>query len=257
MRLALFATIWMAAAAAQFVTPVPAVMPAWIVPYPGVAAENRQVLNFAESSYRVPVEPHDVLAHYRKLFADAGQPFRPDAMGYGFLIRAAAPECDLSITLQRMDPGTQVKITCSPRLESNARIEEQQARDQARMDKAASDSMKKFDSPVYPQSKPKTTLTWPSWLVRVDGVKLDIQRLPGQLRTSFVSAPTREAIQAYYAALLSSHGYRVTQGLAAVPAQFGLWIVATMPDTETGLNRVIRVNIKPAGQNFNVEMSLQ
>lgn len=246
----------MACAWAQFVTPAPAAMPSWMVPYPGAVEQNRQMGNTAESTYTVAAPARDVLAHFRSLFAAAGQPFQPDSMGYGFFILAAAPECDLSISIQRFEPETRVKITCSPRLAATQRILDQH--EQSRIHHAQNDPMKKFDTPVYPDKKaPAASLAWPAWLVRVDGAKLDVERLQGQLRSSFVSQPTREAIQAFYAGLLSAHGYRVTQGLAAVPQQFGSWLVGTQAIEGEALRRVIHVNIKPAGQNFTVELSLQ
>lgn len=236
-------------------------MPAWMVPYPGAVAQSRQMGNTAESTYTVAAPARDVLAHFRSLFASAGQPFQPDAMGYGFFILAAVPECDLSISIQRVEqdtsiPNTRVKVTCSPRLSGTQRILDEHEQARARM--AQNDGMKKFDSPVYPEPKPPAPpLAWPAWLVRVDGAKLDVQRLPGQLKSSFLSAPAREAIQAFYADLLSAHGYRVTQSAAAAPQQFGSWVMGTAAMDGQSLRRVIRVNIKPSGPNFTVELSLQ
>jgi hypothetical protein len=257
MRRALLSLLSMVFAAAQFVTPVPPVMPAWLTPYPGAAVSNRRMPNAVESTYRVAAAPHDVLAHFRTLFASAGLPFEPDAMGGGFLIRSAAPECDLDITIRRIDPDTAVRVNCTPRLAVNDQINKQQA--QQRAERAQTpDPMKKYDNPVYPSPKAAAPLTWPPWLVRVDGAKLAVERFPGQLKSSFTSAPTREAIQAFYADLLASHHFRVTQGLAAVPEKFGSWVMGTeVPDTPLGRRVVIRVQIRPAGPNFSVELSLQ
>jgi hypothetical protein len=247
----------MASAGAQFVTPVPSVMPSWMVPYPGAFAANRQTGNAVESTYKVAAPPHDVLAHFRTLFASAGLGFRPDPMGGGFLVRTAAPECDLEVSIRRHDSDTDVKVTCSPRLEATERISNEHAQARAAQDK--SDGMKKFDTPVYPQAKGAVTpLAWPSWLVRVDGVKLPIEKLAGQLKSSFMSTPTREGIQAFYAGLLDAHHFRVTEGLAAAPEKFGSWVQATAgPDSELGRNVVIRIKIRPAGENFTVDITLQ
>jgi hypothetical protein len=240
-RLLIFA-LSMACAAAQFVTPVPSVMPAWLLPYPGASAQNRQAGKGVESTYTIAAPPHDILAHFRPLFESAGLPFEPDAMGYGFIIRAAAPECDLDITIRRRDPDTTVRVTCSPRLEANQRMADLRA--QQRAEHTQSDPMKKFDTPVYPQAKgPVAPLTWPSWLVRVDAAKLPVEKFPGLLKSSFTSLPTREAIQTFYADLLNAHNYRVTQGLAAVPAKFGSWVLGTAdPDSQLG-RKVIWVKI--------------
>ena len=119
--------------------------------------------------------------------------------------------------------------------------------------------MKKFDTPVYPQPKaPQPPLTWPSWLVRVDGAALPVEKSAGRLSSSFLSKPTRDAIQYFYANLLNSHGYRVKQGLAAVPDKFGCWVQATAdPDSQLGRRVVVWVKIRPVGNDFNVELTLQ
>ena len=244
-------------AAAQFVTSAPSVMPSWLAPYPGSAPQNRQQGNIAESTYTVAAPAREVVAHFRTLFASAKLPFDPSPLGYGFMIRAAAPECDLDISIRRFDPGTQVKVTCSPRLASTEQIVNRQS--QQRAERSQNDPMKKFDTPVYPEAKaPQSPLTWPSWLTRVDGAKLTIEKFPGQLRSSFKSSPTREAIQYFYADLLTTHGYRVTQAQAAVPEKFGSWVQASIdPDPQLGRRVVIWVKIKPDGANFAVDLSMQ
>jgi len=255
-RAAVFA-LSMVSAAAQFVTPVPAVMPAWLTPYPGVSPQTRQAGKGVESIYLVPATAHDVLAHFRSLFASAGVQFEPSPAGHGFLIRAAAPECDLAIDISRWEPNTQVKINCSPRLASTQQILDEHAA--ARSALARNDPMKTFDNPVYPVPKPTLSpLSWPTWLVRVDGARLPVERFSGQLRSSFLSAPAREDIQYFYANLLALHGYRVTQGTSAVPEKFGSWVQGNIsPDPELGRKISVWVKIKPAGQNFTVELSLQ
>jgi hypothetical protein len=247
----------MAGTSGQFVTPVPSVMPAWLVPYPGATAQTRQMGNTAESSFSVPEAVHEVLSHYRALFASAGVPFQPGPMGGGFFILTPLPECDLTISIRRLEPNTTVKVTCSPRLASTQQIINQQA--QARAEQAASDRMKEFDTPVYPQPKaPTGPLMWPVWLVCVDGSKLRVERFPGILKSSFTSQPPREAVQSFYADLFNSHNYRVTQGLAAVPEKFGSWVMGTTDQNgESGRRAVVRVKIRPVGQDFAVELSLQ
>jgi hypothetical protein len=261
MRRALLSALSMAymaaCAMAQFVTPVPSVMPAWLIPYPGAGAQSRQIFNSVESSYTLAAAPHEVLAHFRTLFSAASLPFQPDPLGGGFLIRSAAPECDLDISIRRRDSNTEVKVTCSPRLAANQYMANLHAQERAKQ--AENDTMKKFDTPVYPQPKaPVLPLAWPSWLVRVDGAALPVEKSPGRLSSSFVSSPTRDAIQSFYATLLSSHGYRVTQGLAAAPEKFGSWVQGTADaGVQPGRMVVISVKIRPAGQDFAVELSLQ
>ena len=178
-------------------------------------------------------------------------------MGGGFLIRSAAPECDIEVSIRRRDSNSEVKVTCSPRLAANEYMANLHAQERAAQ--AQSDPMKKFDTPVYPQPKaPLPALAWPGWLVRVDGAALAVSKSAGRLSSSFVSAPTRDAIQAFYAGLLALHRYRVTQGLAAAPEQFGSWVQATAdPDSQLGRRVVVWVKIRPAGNDFNVELTLQ
>jgi len=238
-------------AAGDFATPVPSVMPAWVRPYPGVSAENRRKGNSVESAFTVTAAPHDVLSHYRALFKSAAVPFDPDPMGGGFLIRALLPECDLEVAIRRQDPNTTVRVTCSPRLAATQRIIDEHTEEhaQARAAEDRSDGMKKFDTPVYPEHKASAPLVWPSWLVCVDGTKLRVERLPGQLKSSFRAMPPREAIQAYYTRLLAAHRYRVTSGL---------WLEATAdPDVELGRRVVVWVKIKPAGEDFAVDITVQ
>jgi hypothetical protein len=245
-----------ASASAQFVTPVPSVFPAWLVPYPGVSAQNRQAGNAVESTFNVAAPPHVVLAHFRALFASAGQPFQPDPMGGGFLIRAPAPECDLEIVIRRRDSDTAVKMACSPRLAATEQITAEHARIRAAQEQ--NDTMKKFDSPVYPRPKaPQPALAWPAWLVRVDGARLQAEKLPGQLKSSFTSAPTRDAIQAFYANLLAAHNYSVAQGVAPAADRFGSWVRGASPAGEPGRAAFISIKIKPAGPNFIVELTVQ
>jgi hypothetical protein len=258
MRCLVTSALSMTCATAQFVTPVPAVMPTWLAPYPGASPQSRQILNSVESTYTVAAPPRDIVAHFRTIFSSAGLPFEPDPMGYGFVIRAAAPECDLDISIRRRDPDTAVKVTCSPRLAANERMADLRAQQRAEHTQQG-DPMKRFDSPVYPEPKaPAAPLTWPSWLVRVDGAKLSVEKFSGQMRSSFTSSPPREGIQAFYVGLLTAHGYRVTQNPAAVAEKFGSWVQASSgPDSEFGRRVVIWVKIRPAGENFTVELSIQ
>jgi len=242
-------------AMSQIPHPVPPVWPSWVVPYPGASARTRQSSALIESTYTTPAPPHDVLSHYRQLFAAAGVRFDPAAAG-GFIIRAPLPECDLSINIRPRDSDTEVRVTCAAKFASTDRIRAQHEATEA--ERRLNDPMKKYDTPVYP--KPDTTppLRWPPWLVRVDGAKLPVEKFPGQMRSHFVSQPSRDAIQAFYANLLAAHGYRVVQRLAAVPEKFGSWVEATAdPDNDQRRKVVICVQIRPAGQNFSVELSVQ
>ena len=232
-------------------------MPTWLAPYPGVTAENRQTVSDAEAAYTVGAPVSDVLGHYRKLVMQKGLAFKPNDTGDGFFVRVAAAECDLAISIRARDAETAVKVTCSPKAPLDERLVQLPAHETGPTKETT--AMKKFDKPVYPAAKPAAVaLVWPVWLVRVDGAKLEVRRLQGQLKSTFTSAPTREDIESFYAKLLDAHNYKVTKGLAAAPDQFGSWLQATAdPDPALGRKVVIWIKIRPAGKDFDVEISVQ
>jgi hypothetical protein len=52
--------------------------------------------------------------------------------------------------------------------------------------------------------------------------------------------------------------YRVTQGVAAVPEKFGAWVNGTAgQSSDSGRGVVVWIKIRPAGENFAVELSVQ
>jgi len=74
----------------------------------------------------------------------------------------------------------------------------------------------------------------------------------------FSVAPPRYAIEVFYADLLGAYGYHVNKSPSNSPEVFGSWVEGTAdPDAELGRKTVIWVKIKPAGQNFNIEITVQ
>jgi len=235
--------------------PDPPVMPGWLVPYPGVSAQTRQSSILVESTYTAPVPPHDLVTHYRKLFASAGLRFQPSPAGYGFMIRADAPECHLFITIRRRDPDSDVRVTCAAKVAATGQTATRS--EQADSDQRHADPMKKFDKPVYPEPKPSSPpVVWPAWLVRTDGAALKISR-GVNLTSSFTSNLPRASIQSFYADLLNSHGYRVTQSVAATPSNRRAWVEGSAsPEGQPGRRVVIWVELKSAGEATSVEFRL-
>jgi hypothetical protein len=252
----LFATCGLA----QTVAPA---MPSWVVVFPGATAQDRQTGSGVESSYEVGAKMDEVLAHFRKLFASKGLAFDPESTGDGFFIRAKTPECDLAISIRRRidhaaeddQAETAVKVTCTEKQGSSVGTVWAPVQDKPKPE--TTEVMKKFDKPYYPPPKTGPGLRWPSWLVEVDGAKPVVQRLSGQLKSTFTAAPPRADIEYFYAGLLDSHDYHLSKGVSPA-AQFGSWLQATAdPDPELGRKVVIWIKIKPVGGNFNVEITVQ
>src|SRR5947208_98779 len=78
-------------------------VPPWLENYPGVTADTKTFAAMAQSTYIAPAKPDAVRDHYRKLFEAQNLAFQPGFDGIGMVIRAAAQECDLLITLRSQD----------------------------------------------------------------------------------------------------------------------------------------------------------
>jgi hypothetical protein len=238
--------------AAQGVPP----MPVWILPFPGATAQTKTTDNAVEASYQVTALPKDVLVHFQKLFDDQGIPIDSIGAPEGFYLHAEAPECNLDISIVRVAGNTAVKVTCAARSRTVERAVMEPVQEQP--PEAPANPMKKFDKPVPPGAKVAATVNWPVWLVRVDGAKLAVQKLAGEMKSSFVAGGPKSDLEAFYTDLLDTNDYRVTKGLPTGPEDFGGSLLATSePDAKTGKRNVIRVRIKPEGQDFRVEITMQ
>ena len=89
------------------------VMPAWLAVYPGVTAQTATFKSLVESTYTANAKPSAVTEHYRKLFEAQSLSFVPNFDGMGTVVRAAAPECDLMITIREQDSKTLVRVDCA------------------------------------------------------------------------------------------------------------------------------------------------
>jgi hypothetical protein len=239
-------------------------MPAWISVYPGATEQTRGLGPLVESTYTAAAPPRDVLSHFRKLFAAAGLPFQPGAAGNGFMIRAAPPECDLFIRIRRMEDGTAVQVTCTA---GPGREQAQRALAHAQdSHRGHIDAMEKYDRPVYPQPKrsvPMPPLTWPSWLLRIDGERLEVQTgvdgvMMHYLKSSYLCALPRNDIQTYYADLLNSNGYPVyLRSLASTPKNRKAWVEGAQSlEGRAGRRFVIRIDLTPADELVTVDLRM-
>jgi hypothetical protein len=240
-------------------------VPGWLTVYPGVDEVTRRLGPMVESSYTTDAPPRDVLSHYRQLFAKAGLRFEPGAGGNGFMIRSAPPECDLFIRIWRTDTGTKVQVTCSV---GPGREQAQRAREQAGdPHRGHIEAMEKYDRPVYPQPKrpdpPMPPLVWPAWLPRIDGARLDVQKgIDGvrmhYLKSRFLSSAPRNDIQAYYADLLNSNGYKVyLRSLDTTPQNRKAWVEgAQYLEGRPGRRIVIRIDLTPANDLVTVDLRM-
>jgi hypothetical protein len=125
--------------------------------------------------------------------------------------------------------------------------------------RAGAESMKKYDQPIRPRPGPPIPgLTWPAWLVHIEGQPLKIQKsVNGSSMTAFTSSYTTamdiESIRSFYADQLSYNGYSVapiylprTQS-AHIPASHGGSVKGvSYPNGSPGPRFEILVQFRPA-----------
>jgi hypothetical protein len=254
MKRILICGLFMACAAGQLGAQM---MPVWLTPFPGATPESKRTDTTVEASYSVAAVPKDVLAHFQKVFDGEGIPIDSIGAPEGFYLHAEAPECNLEISIVRSGANTAVKVKCTSKAGSVQRMVVVPVGDQA--DPEPANPMKKFDKPVPPGGKAgPPVLSWPDWLVRVDGAKAPVRKLPGELKSTFVAAGPRHDIESFYMDLLNAHDYQVSENLPMGSDDSGNWLLATSAaDPKTKHATVIRVKMKPAGQNFEVEITME
>jgi len=221
-------------------------LPVWLASYPESEPVTQVLPGLVESSYRTGANVESVLAHYRKVWVGAGQPFSPNFNGTGTAIRAAAAECDVLVQVREDGDGSFVKASCAsrtPAANPNAAPEvigrqattrsgrpiPDRAAMQARVEamKTRIEEMKKiepvrmedYDRPVYPpkpKDPPGIELRWPAWLVHMPGASTGLQVTEGkdqggrrQLQSRFRSVQPMTAIHSFYENLLNANGFPV------------------------------------------------
>jgi hypothetical protein len=251
MKRILICVLFMGCAAGQLAAQV---MPPWLTPYPGATPKSNRTDNTVESSYSVTAVPNDVLAHFQKVFDAQGIPFDSIGAPEGYYLHAEAPECNLEISMVRGGDHTAVKVTCTSKAGVMQRMVVVPVRGQD--DEQAADPMKKSDKPAAPGAK--AALVWPDWLVRVDGAKPPVQKLAGQLKSTFTAAGPRHDIESFYMDLLNAHDYQVSENLPSAADDVGNWLLGTSePDPKTKHKTVIRIKIRPAGQKLSVDITVE
>jgi hypothetical protein len=211
----------------------PLAMPAWLAVYPGASAQTSVFKAMVESTYVATAKPAAVNEHYRKLFEAQNLPFVPNYDGMGTVVRAAAPECDLMITIHALDAGTEVRVDCSAKSASTetwTAVPDSTRRPVVRA--PASKSRPDFQTmvaeanarhqqlvkdlnihPVY-HDAPAPPLVWPAWLVHLKGGRLVTQAGVDPaghdlLKSRYKSNEPMTAIYAFYEDLLNANGYPV------------------------------------------------
>jgi len=72
----------------------------------------------------------------------------------------------------------------------------------------STERMQKYDKPVAP--RPRPAVTWPAWLAHIEGQPLRVQKTSSSwMRASYTTNMDSESIRAFYADLISYHGYSV------------------------------------------------
>jgi hypothetical protein len=245
-------------------------MPAWLTVFPGASAQTETSPSQVESSYRTAAPAAEVTAHYAKLFEAAGLPFHPNWDGMGTSIRGSASECELLIQIRKQRAGTQVDVSCAARMAPAAAPAPRPAdpapppRAEVKGYDGSVRNMEKFDQPYYPKRRmPMAPLRWPAWLVNCDGGSLDVQKGVDQFKLKFMKAEftsqfERGEIQAYYAKLLTTHGYRIQMQSSPITPRGRKALVegAYYVDEEPGSRFVIRADLTPVGESVHVELRI-
>jgi len=253
------AWVWLVcvSAAAQ-----PLTSPSWLVPYPGARAETRTMAGLIETTYQTKAASAKVVAHYGKLFEDAGLPFAPSFDGMGTVVRASAPECDVMLKIREQDGGAFVRVSCAvktaamvaaptpppaPKVTTTSRAPVWDSEQSRRYSVAA--EMRKYDEPV--QTRPRTAPAWPSWLVDPAGKAPPIRRTAAEstfLSASFAVAAEVPQIRDFYAALLESHGCPIT-------GRGKTWLESSCKlDPRSIKQLIIRAEMSPAEGGMQVQL---
>jgi hypothetical protein len=75
-------------------------------------------------------------------------------------------------------------------------------------ERKSTEHMQKYDQPVAP--RPRPAVSWPAWLVHVEGQPLRVQKQSSSMMTAgYTTNMDSESIRAFYADQLSYHGYSV------------------------------------------------
>lgn len=204
-------------------------MPAWLANYPDVTAQTTKANGLVESNYTAVARPEAVSGHYRKLFEAQNLPFVPNFDGMGTVVRAAAADCDLLISIRAEGKATLVRVDCtgpSPSSgtwkaagESGATLPRTGTRRLSSVtgDSSYNELVKRMNiHPVY-KDAPAPPLVWPEWLVHVKGGRLaarqGVDRAGHQyLKSTYVTSAPMTAIHMFYEDLLKSHEYPVHSG---------------------------------------------
>ena len=213
--------------------------PAWLANYPGVNAETRNFAAMAQSTYTTPAKPDAVSDHYRKLFETQNLPFQPGSDGVGTVIRAAAADYDLLITIRAQDAGTLVRVSCAAKTPEYVAVpgsdpaltvsrgrpalisREEHNRTMADALERHKKLMAERATRPVDHDAPAPPLEWPAWLTSSGMAKLQTERgvdpsRHDYLKGSFVTKAPMTQVYEFYKDLLETHGYPVhNAGLSA------------------------------------------
>ena len=112
--------------------------------------------------------------------------------------------------------------------------------------------MEKYDQPYRPPPRrPAPPLVWPRWLVQVDGALPEIEKGADHvglkiLKAMYITNGDRNAVQAFYAALLIANGFPIrSQSPPSWPLGQKAWIEAADHAIGEGPRTDIRIEIAP------------
>ena len=194
------------------------VLPSWLLVYPG-ANVTRQNLSAMSVVFFTTTDPREtVLDHYRQSFEENGLPFSPTSNRFANTVRATTDCGELSISIASRKSGSSVRVSCSvklqPRVVKSTGNHEQ---DVANMMEVHRQAAAEMGIGRARPAAPAPPLSWPAWLVDVEGGlpatrKGADQAGNGMLGAHYVSGSPMSQIFSFYKDLLSTNGYQVYRG---------------------------------------------
>ena len=249
----------------------PPAMPSWLAAYPGADPQTKRFAAYVESTYTTTAAPAAIRDHYRGLFEAANLPFQPGSDGIGIVIRGAAPECDLLITIRAQAAGTLVRTSCAVKSPTYTAAAKSSA---PAMNSDIMERHKKLVEEMgihkVREDAPAPPLVWPSWLVHLRGEKLSIMRGVDQshnnyLAARFVTGVPMTAIFAFYKDLLDANDHRVHssqlgtgQTLSGVVQNADGYVEGTnYPNGSPGPRTVVHVKFRRVHLNDPIDVELR
>jgi hypothetical protein len=210
------AAVCLAFAPALFCQPS---LPSWLAPYHGAELQTKTYPALVEVTYTIGAAADPVAGHYRKLLAAQSLDVQANADGAGgTVLRAAAAECNLLITIRPQAAGTFVRVNCAAKGEMvNATHSTSSLAIPAGAMSRHNQLVAEMGIHRQREDAEAPPLVWPDWLVHVNGSRLHVQTGVDQagnqiMKARYVTSAPMTEIFAFYKDQLTAHEYPVYRG---------------------------------------------